>query len=115
VGIDYSSVVYLPVYDLLARPVTFTPSASQPGQAAFAARGIFRTNDQPVVAEDGSVVSDQKTLLYIRDREFSVLPAQGDVVDIGVDGNAEARGQFEISDRSTNSGGETTLTLKALV
>ena len=68
-GVDFSTLVYLPNFDMFARPITVTPLASQPGMPAYGARGIFDTRPIDVQAEDGSIVSDQQTILDVRDAE----------------------------------------------
>jgi len=112
-AINFSTLVYLPTFDMFARPITITPLASQPGLPAYNARGIFDTRPIDVQAEDGSIVSDQQTILDIREAEFAVLPAQLDRITIPVDADAgPALGDFEIMDTETNGGGETTLVLR---
>jgi hypothetical protein len=114
-GIDYSTLIYLPNFDFWSRTVTFTPLASRPNAAPYNARGIFDTDEVDVQAEDGSVVTDHKTTLDIREAEFGVLPTQGDLVDIPADtGAMGAMGQFETINVWHNGGGETTLTLRKI-
>ena len=111
-AIDTTTSVYQPAYGILSRSVTFTPSVSQPGEPAYGARGIFSSQPVDVATEAGAILSDQVTILDIIEREFSVLPAQGDIVDIPASGAIPAEGTFDIIDRSSNGGGETTLTLR---
>jgi hypothetical protein len=108
--IDHSTLVYLTVYNVFARPVTFSGGASPSG-----ARGIYDTVAVDVAAEDGSIISDQRTVLDIREAEFTMLPKQGDTVDIPATGNIVAAGSFMVIDTDSNGGGETTLTLRRLV
>ena len=75
-GVDHSTMMYLPNYNFWARPVTFYPVKSQPGVPSYNARGIFGTVDIDIVAMDGSDVSEQRTILDILEREFAVLPVQ---------------------------------------
>ena len=42
-AVNFSTLVYLPNFDMFARPVTIIPMASQPGLPAFTARGIYDT------------------------------------------------------------------------
>ncbi len=114
-AINFPLSVYKPVYDVFARPVTIFPVASQPGEPPYAARGIFDTRNLDVMAEDGSVVSDQKTILDIREAEFTVLPLQLDRVAIPAAAGIPNLGEFEVTDTDTNGGGETTLTLRKLM
>lgn len=113
-AVDFSTQVHSHTYDVFARAVTITPVKSQPSQAAYSARGIFGTVAIDVVAEDGAIVSDARTILDIREIEFSVLPIQGDEITIPASGNIPAAGSFRILDTDTNGGGETTLTLRKL-
>jgi len=112
-AVDFSTLVYLPVFDFYSRAVVFTPIKSQPGAPAYSARGIYTTKAIDVVGLDGqSILSEQQTILDIREIEFTVLPEQGDLVNIPAEGNIPARGDFEIQDTDDNGGGEITLTLR---
>ena len=101
-----------PVFDFYAVPVTFTPLRSQPGQPAYQGRGIFNTGPVDVPLEDGSVFSDQQTILDVRDSEFGTVPMQGDRITIPLDCNGAPLGDFEVVDADKNGGGQTTLTLR---
>ena len=114
-AVKFSTLLYQPLQDMFGVPITVVPAASQPGQPSYGARGIFDTRDIDVVAMDGSIFSDQKTILDIRESEFAVLPKQGDHVNIPADCNGVPLGEFEVIDASTNGGGETTLTLRLIV
>ncbi len=114
-AINFSSVVYSPVYDAFSRSVTVLPVASQPGLPPYIKRGIFDTRSIDVIAEDGLVISDQRTMLDIREAEFSVLPVQGDRISVPASGGLPDLGDWEIADSSSNGGGETTLTLRRYV
>ena len=107
-GVAFSTNVLLPNYDFWAVDVTFTPMTG----TAYQGRGIFDTRALDVQAEDGSLFSDQETILDIREAEFPTLPKQGDRVTIPRDCNGVDQGTWEITDASTNGGGETTLVLK---
>ena len=114
-GIDLSAAVVLPNTNFWGRDVYFTPVASQGvGVVAYLARGIFTSGEFNVPLDDGTVLSDQKTILDIRGREFAVLPIQGDLVNIPADGDVEAAGDFQIVDVSDDGGGEVTLTLQKI-
>ena len=109
-GVNFSVLVYDPVYEFFAVDVVFTPLIG----ANYSARGIFTTRALDVTGEDGSIFSDQETILDIREAEFSVLPLQGDKVTIPRDCNGIDQGTWEILDADTNGGGETTLLLRKL-
>ena len=110
-----SIMVYLPNYDFFSRTVVITPIASQPGAPAYTNRGIFDTRGLEVLAADGSIVSDQQTILDIRESEYDVQPQQYDHVMIPAEEALEALGPFEIVNKWTNGGGETTLVLRDLL
>ena len=115
-AVNFSDLVYLPNFDMFARPITVTPLASQPGLPAYAARGIYDTRPIDVQAEDGSIISDQQTILDIREEEFGVLPEQLDRIHIPYDYNAgRDLGDFEVVNTETNGGGETTLVIRKIV
>jgi hypothetical protein len=113
--IDFSNQLYINCQDTFARAIIFFPSASQPGQPNYHGRGIFDTAEIDVVALDGSIVSEQRTILDVRDVEFEVVPAQGDTLIIPADGTLPEAGSWEVTDASKNGGGETTLTLRKLM
>jgi hypothetical protein len=114
-AIAFSTAVYLIVFDQFAIPCTFLPLKSDPGQAAYASRGIYGTRPNDIVMEDGSIFSEQQSILDIRESEFGKLPVQGDHVTIPVDMNGAPLGTYEILDADTNGGGETTLVIRKLV
>lgn len=90
-----------------------TPLISQPGAPAYVARGIYTTTPIDIPGLDGATIaSDQKTILDVRDIEFTVVPAQGDLIQIPAEGNIPAAGYFEVVDGDANGGGETTLTIR---
>jgi hypothetical protein len=114
-GLDYSTLIYLPNFEVLARTVTFTPLVSQPNAAPYVQRAIYDTDEVDVPAEDGSVVTTHRTILDIREAEFAVLPTQGDHVFIPADTGAMGElGDFEIINVFHNGGGETTLQLRKI-
>jgi len=116
VAINFSTLVYLPNYDTFARAITVTPLASQPGAPAYQSRGIYDTRPVDVAGMDGVIVSDQQTILDIREAEFTVIPDQLDRIYIGPDPDAgPALGDFEVVDADSNGGGETTLTLRRIM
>jgi hypothetical protein len=113
-ALDFSTLVYLPNFDMFARPITVTPLASQPGMPAFGGRGIYDTRPIDVQAQDGSIFSDQQTILDVRDVEFSVVPEQLDQIHIPYDpaSNSPDLGTFEVTHTEANGGGETTLIIR---
>jgi hypothetical protein len=114
-GVDFTTEVYLPGFDLFARPVTFYPYTSQPTGAAYLGRGIYDTRLIQVAGLDGSFLVDQQTILDIRECEFAVLPQQQDRLTIGPATNGPDLGEFEVMMSSSNGGGETTLVIRKWV
>ena len=115
-AINFSTLVYSPCQDMFGREVFFTPFASQPGAGPYAARGIPGTRGTAVVTDVGmAVLSDQETILDIREVEFGTVPQQGDRVDIPVESGIEDMvGAYEVTDAAWNGGGEITLTIRKL-
>jgi hypothetical protein len=104
--VDFSAQVYLPCFDTFARAITVNGAP---------ARGIFDTISIDVVAIDGSIISEQRTILDVRDNEFTIVPVQGDQLTIPADGTLPDAGAWEVIDTSRNGGGETTLTLRKIM
>jgi hypothetical protein len=115
VPINFSEQVYLQTQNTYGRPVTITPLASQPNGQPYVTRGIFEMEAMDVAAMDGSIISETRVILDIREAEFTVLPLQGDLVDVPANSGLPAEGQFEVMDADPNGGGETTLTLRHIV
>ena len=114
-AIDFAIQVYLPAFNIFARPITVTPSKSQPSQPAYTGRGIYGTQSLDVDAEDSSVFSDQITILDIIENEFLIIPIQGDRVFIPAYLTLPELGNFELVDARTNGGGQTTYNLRKIV
>jgi len=113
--IDFASVVYTPGQDMFGRKIIVTPLTSQPGMPAYMSRGIYTTEEDDVLTEDGAIFSDQRTIVDIIAKEFEVLPIQGDHIFIPADGGVPEAGLFEVIDIDDNGGGETTLSLRKVV
>lgn len=110
-ALNYPVMVYRPAFNVFARPVLFSGDASP-----SSGRGIYTSDTTDVVTEDGSLLSDQRTILDILDEEYTVLPSQGDTVTIPEDiSGMPDLGEFKIIDVRNNGGGETTLTLRKIV
>jgi len=103
-AVNFSTMVKLPCQDMFAVPITVTPIVSQPGAPAYANRGIFITGAVDVPMTDGSVYSDQQTILDIRAAEYPVPPMQGDLVNIPLDCNGAPVGDYEIIDTDDDGG-----------
>ncbi len=115
-GLDYSNTVYAVVFAEFARPCTINPIVSQPSGAAYGNRCIWHSDMLDFMSEAGALVSDQRTSIDIREEEYPIIPQQGDQVTIPPDlgGEGAAKGTFEVTDVSSNGGGETTLMLKKI-
>jgi hypothetical protein len=116
-GVNFAAIDYLPNFNLWARPIIVSPVVSQPGAPGYAARGIYDTAEIDVQAEDGSIITDHRTLLDILESEFDVLPVQGDIVAIGFDAaaNEPDLGSFEIINVWHDGAGETSLQLRKIM
>lgn len=111
-AVNFALMPYLPNYEFWARTIIVTPVFG----SAYTARGICGTRPMMVDTDFGrAVLSDQETIVDILEYEFTVLPRQGDQVDIPAYQGIPAWGLFEVTDASTNGGGETTLTVRKLV
>jgi hypothetical protein len=107
--------LYLKVWAVWARPISVTPTVSQPAAGAYGGRGYYDQKALDVLAESGAIISDGETYLDILESEFPVLPMQGDQIDIpfhqGVRG-----GTFMVLDLTPgNAGGMITITLRKIV
>lgn len=111
-GVNFSTLLYLPVWDMFAVPIVVLPVASQYGAPSYNARGIYNTRELDVIGLDGALFSDQKTELDIREAEFAVLPKQNDRITIPADCNGVPLGTYEVIDADTNGVGVTCLTLR---
>jgi len=113
-GVDFSTLILQPNFDVWSRDIQITPVASQPGAGSYGARGILRSQGTRIIAPEGEWIeelSDQETKLDIRDAEFTVLPQQGDMIYIADEGNMKG-GTFEVTNSENNGGGETTLSVR---
>ena len=111
-ALDFSALIYAPNFDFYSRPVTVHALNSRAG-AVYGARGIYDTRGTVIQTDAGlAVLSDQETILDIREREFDGLPTpvQGDLIDIPQEDEiTEGVGLYEVTDQSHNGGGEITL------
>jgi hypothetical protein len=105
-AVDFSAQVYLPGQNTFGRAIIVNGVLN---------RGILDTREIDVVAIDGSIISEQRTILDVRDAEFDTVPVQGDHIAIPADGTLPDEGTWEVIDSARNGGGETTLTLRKLV
>jgi hypothetical protein len=114
-AVDFSSLVYEPCQGQFGRPVTFTSKSGN--SFSGSGRGIYDSRTLNVVLEDGSIISDQDTILDIRDAEFPTLPVQDDTINIPVDpiSGLPALGNYQITNVSNNGGGEITLQIRKIV
>jgi hypothetical protein len=111
---NFVDSVYDPVFTAFARPVTVTPIKSQPGQPAYSSVGYFDSTSLDVIGEGMSVISDAKLSLDIHILHFSILPMQGDEIDMPMHQKAPG-GMFLVLDVSPdNAQGMHTLTLRYL-
>ena len=116
-AIDFAALVYLQCQDTFGRDVAITPLTSAPGASTYTARGIYGTRAIEIPTDMGmAIISDQETILDVLDNDFltagRAVPRQGDLITIPAEGNIPAAGDFEVTDASSNGGGETTLTIR---
>src|SRR5262245_3075434 len=106
-AINFSTIVYIPCQDLFGRKIVVTPVNSAPGFPAYEARGIYTTRAIDISTNVGgwegmAMISDQQTIVDIRDKEFlasgRAIPIQGDLIDIPAEEDIPAAGLFEITD-----------------
>jgi hypothetical protein len=117
-AVNFSTDLYSPEQDQFGRPIMITPIASQPsGGASYQGRGIYDTVAVNVMLDDGSIFSDQRTIVDICAAEYVVPPQQLDQISIPYDpaSGLPPLGDFEITNVLDNGGGELTLELKKLV
>jgi hypothetical protein len=103
------------IFDVWAVPVTFLPIASQPAAPSYDKRGILNTYSIDVAAENGSLYSEQRTILDIRDSEFGTLPVQNDHCIIPKDCNNVPKGEYQILTAASDGGGQTMLTIRKVM
>ena len=115
-AINFSVELYLKAWAAFARPMSVTPVASNPGAPTYSARCYFDTKEMDILTEDGSIFSDSKTFIDIRMEEFTVMPLQGDIINIPYH-QGVAGGTYEVLDLAGkgNAGGIITMTLRELV
>lgn len=106
--------LYIPLFNVWARPITVTPLVSQPGAPSYDARGYYSTNPVDILTENGRVLSDAESILDILQVEFPVLPLQGDQIDIPPHQDLEG-GSFYVHDSDNNAMGLYWLTLRSRV
>ena len=124
-AVNFSALVYLPCHTVYGRSVTVTPRVSLPGHGPYTRRGIYKTRATTIDGgELGAILSDQQTVLYIRESDYPALPEQGDLISIPAEGAIPPPGsnkttsppaEFVVTDMSSNSGGEMVLTLQRMV
>lgn len=116
-ALNFSTLVYLPAFDVFARPITVTPKN---GAAYSDMRGILDSESLDLIGIDGvSVITDQKTFIDIRAYEFNSaghsIPEQEDIIAIPAVDDLDDEGVWEVVASAHNGGGEVTLTIRKLV
>lgn len=111
-SVNMDVLLQSPIFDFWSVPISIVPFISQPSAGTYPCRGIYNTYSMDVVGLDGSLYSEQRTILDIRDSEFATMPQQQDHVIIPVDANNTPKGEYEIIDMSSNGGGQTMCTIR---
>jgi hypothetical protein len=107
-GLDMGILTKLPCADMFARPISVTPA----GGADYTSRGIWHRDANEFMAEDGSIVIDNKVSVDVLNSEFAIIPRQGDAITIPADGTVPAEGTFTILSTHDDGGGMTNLVLE---
>lgn len=92
-----------PQMDMFARPILVNGVPS---------RGIWHRDANEFMAEDGSIVIDNKVSVDVLNSEFAIVPRQGDAITIPADGTVPAEGTFTILSSHDDAGGMTNLVLQ---
>lgn len=103
--VDFSALVSRPVMDTFGRSVTVDPVVSDPGGAAYEARGAFHRAYESVFVAEGVTQTATSPMLDIRLAEFTIPPAKGD--HITVDGT-----EYQVTDFQPDGQGRADLVLK---
>ena len=113
--INMSVEVYQVCQGTFGRPATFTSKTGNSYSGSN--RGIYKSDMIDILLEDGSIFTQQQTILDIRAAEFPTLPVQDDTVAIPYEpiSGLPDLGSFQIIDVFHNGGGEVTLQLRAVV
>jgi hypothetical protein len=116
-AVNFSTNLYSPEQDQFGRPIMVTPIASQPSGGSYQNRGIYDSGPINILLDDGSIFSDQRTIVDICAAEYPVPPQQQDQISIPYDpaSGLPDLGSFEITNVIDNGGGELTLELKKIV
>ena len=114
-AVNWTDDLYSKLWDEFARPMTVTPTVSQPAAPAYNARCYFDSKETDILTEANSVLSDSQTFIDIRRVEFSVEPKQGDRIDIPFHAGVEG-GSYYVMDLAGkgNAGGIITISLQAI-
>jgi hypothetical protein len=113
--VDFETTLFLACQDTFAYTVTVTPVVSQPGQPAYTHRAIYNTRETMVQTDVGmAVLSDQETILDILVGEYSILPKQGDRINIPAQQALpdDVPGDYEVTSTSSNGAGQLTLVIR---
>lgn len=114
--LDFDGIVLSALQNTFSRRITVQPVASQPGAASYDARGIYSTGPVDILTDvNATVISDQKTAVWIRASEYTIQPQIGDKVDVPAFLTAPAEGLFEIIDVDRHAPGKVILTLRKLL
>ena len=114
-AVNMSTSLYSPCQDVFGRSANFTSKTGNSFNGS--GRGIYSSTEINVPLDDGSIITDQQTILDIRTAEFPTLPVQDDTVALPYDpiSGVPDLGSFQIVNAWHNGGGEMSLQLRRLV
>ena len=112
--IDFGGLVLAPAMAVFARPVTVTPLVSQPGAAAYPARGVWAVRAIDVPLEDGTIMNSKVLTLGIRTAEFAVRPRKGDQIEVLAHGSLPRVGICLVDDTNPDGQGGMSLIAKVI-
>ena len=111
--IDFAALVLGPAMAVFGGAITLTPVVSQPGAAAYPARGVFSFKPVQIALEDGTYHSTNQPALGIKLGDYAVEPMQEDTLVIPP--GAIGAGNYKIVDVVPDGQGGADLMLRTLL
>ena len=79
-AVDFSGLVLAPCLAIFGEDIVVTPTASRPGAAPYAARGIYLEVSTQIELADGQIMSSAEKKCGLRLADFTIEPRQGDTI-----------------------------------